>query len=185
MKPHVVLRVENFTPSIHYIPQEGVSRKMTKNDENLLELIKSLAQELDLETQNESDEDIYEDLLRIARESDEFYLPEHQDLNPEETEFELDNLFTSMLEKAQELDQEYGDVKMDDEIRKELDQNQSADVFASILESVYLRLIAKTLIAASELGIGEIHLADKHKNPRLADQMKKELDKMGVELVID
>jgi len=185
MTPYIALKIENFVPQLHIHTAEDKSRKITQLDENILDSMKTLAKELNINLESKNDEDIYEELLRIARESDEFYLPEYADLNPEETEFELKDLFSEMLKQAKTMEQEYKDVEMTPEARAAIDENQSNDIFSSITESMYLRLIAKTLIAASELGVGEIHLNDQHKNPRLAEQMKKELDRMGVELVIE
>ncbi len=187
MSPYVALKIEDFVPSIYYFPDDGMSRKMTHQEENILDRMIQATQNLNLDTsESEQNRDnLYEELLSKARKSDEFYLDEFNDINTDSIEFNIQNLFDDLMKYASELEQEYRDVDMSEEIRRELDQNQSGDIFASMLESLYLRLIAKTLLAASDLGIGEIHLQDSHKNARLAEKMSNELQKMGLELIID
>lgn len=187
MKQFIQLRIQNFIPNIYLVNNNGAEKKITLKDENLLENINLAANKLhiDLENSLESPEKLYSELLSTARESDETYMIEDTQMNQESIEFNIRSLIDELLGRAERMEQEYKDIDMNEETRAEINQNQSRDILASILEEIYLRLTAKTLIAASELGITEIHLQDDHKNGRLAEKMNKELGKMGAELIVD
>ena len=187
MYPLVALKIKDHVPSVVYYPQEGVERKMTLTDENVRDIILDIAGKLDLykDSENTDRNEAFQDLLSLARESHEDYSTDLPDVNPEDIEFDLKNKLNKSLDKILgEKEELYPDVEMSNEVRNELVKNQNSDILASILDILYYTLIAKTLVAASDLGIGTIQLDDEHKNARLLEKMSKELEKIGVDFVI-
>lgn len=185
MKQYIQLRITNFVPNIFLVTEGGPEKQMTLKSESILENLTDAAKKLGLKFNNNEPQGLYEEILTTALESDDLYMSDVIPVNEESIEFEIGKLFDYFLARAEEMEKEYSDVKMTAEARKEIDQNQSKDILASMLDALYLRLAAKTLVAASEVGIPEIHLKDDHKNGRLTERINKELDKMGVELIVD
>ncbi len=186
MNPYVELKIKNNIPTIVYYPAEGESRQMTLESENMLDSIMHAAKDLELvNTQAEHSQENFEDLLNIAREADETLATDLPNIDTETIEFRLLETLKPYLESLKALNpDEYSDLKIEESIRAELNKNRNSDIFASFMEGLYSILIAKTLLAAGELGIGNIQLNDEFRNPRLMEKMSKELDKMGLELVI-
>ena len=187
MYPHVSLTIKNHVPSIVYHPKEGVEKKMNIKDENIYDIAFDVANKLDLiGDANLSKDEQFDELLTKARESDEKYVTDLTDINPDVIEFELNDSMSRAVEKAiKTKSNEYEGVEMPDEIRKELDLNQNKDIFASLMDAMYTVLIAKTVLAAAELGIGKIALNDSSKNARLHEKMLQELHKLGIEYITD
>lgn len=188
MYPYIALKIKNNVPSIMYYPEEGLNRKMTLNDENLRDIVLGLAHKLELVDKskvNDSDA-TFQELLNLARESDEEYITDMPEIDLEnEIEFELESQLNALLNSVLENKTEaYPGTEITPEVKKELERNQNADIFASVLDILYYILIAKTLFAASDLGISSIQLEDEHKNARLLEKMSKELEKMGIDLVL-
>ena len=181
MFPNITLAIKNHIPQIIYYPEEGISRKMTLVDENLSDIILDISKKLEFS----DDYKTLEDVLRLARESDETFIADLPDMDVEDPEFRLNETLKKHLDKVlTDLEDDYANVEMDEELKKEVNQNKKADILASILEGLYAILIAKTLIAAAELGIGTVRLDDEHKNPRLVEKMSKELEKLGIGLLL-
>lgn len=187
MYPHVSLTIKNNIPSIVYHPKEGVEKKINTTDENIYEIALDVAQKLGLVKNTKlSADDQFQSLLSVARESDETYVTDLTDIDPEVIEFDLNGSMSKAVDKAiKNKRDEYKDVEMSDEIRGELELNQNKDIFASLMDAMYMVLIAKTVLVAAELGIGKIALNDSSKNARLHEKMLQELHKLGIEYITD
>ncbi len=188
MYPNLTLKIRNHTPQIVLETDENTSRDITNTDESIYEVVVNLAKKLNLIDREliENDSEILPELLDLARQSDEMYIQDFPEIETENVEFDLSKTMNSVLNAIiEEREEEYVDVDVADDIRKELNKNQSADIFASLLEIMYAILIAKTLVAATEVGIGVVRLDDEHKNSRLQEKMAKELEKLGVEFIVE
>lgn len=186
MYPYVELKIKNGIPTLVYYSSEEVQRPMTLTNDSIFDAALFGGKELGLiEKSAEHNQENLETLLKLARESDETYYPELPDMELENIEFDLLKTLKPYLKKMVEVTpDDYSDLSMTDEVKAELEKFQKADLFASYMEAMYTILIAKTLLAANDLGIGNITLNDDYKNPRLMEKMSKELDKLGIELVI-
>lgn len=186
MYPVVELKIKDGIPSVVLYPQEGVERAMTLKSESIIDTALYAAKELDLiDKSAENTQANFEDLLQLARESDETVYIELPDMDVESLEFGLMDTLKPHLEKMTETQtDEYSDLDMPAEIKEELNKFKGGDQFASFMEALYSILIAKTLLAANDLGLGNIALNDDSKNPRLMEKMAKELDGLGIELII-
>jgi len=186
MYPFVELKIKDGVPYVVYYPMEGEERQMTQSSESLIDVAMHGAKSLNLKDQNaEHNQENLEELLQLARESDETYYTELPDMDVENSEFGLLNTLKPYLEKMSGAEQdEYTDLNMTDEVKEELTRFRRADQFASYMEALYAILIAKTLLAANDLGIGKISLNDDLRNPRLMEKMSKELEKLGIDLHI-
>jgi hypothetical protein len=184
MTPYISLKIQNYTPSLYYHPTENESRKMTQTDENLGLIIWNIARELKLLNSESYSNAEVDELISLARESDETFLEIFPEMEFDTSEFGLQNVADNAVKKSLESKEDpYSEVEMHQSVRKELNSFQNADIFASILETLYAALIAKTLLTASELGLGTVKLEDEHKNPRLMEKMGRELDSAGVEFM--
>ncbi len=186
MYPFVELKIKDGIPQVVYYAAEGQERPMNSSLESLTDAVMHGAKHLKLVDQEvEHNYSNLEELLKLARESDENYYTEIPDMDVENVDFGLLETLKPYLEKMSEVEQdEYSDLDMTDEVKEELDRFKRADQFASYMEAMYSILIAKTLLAANDLGIGDIRLNDDLKNPRLVEKMSKELDKLGLELLV-
>jgi len=186
MYPFVELKIKNGTPTLVYYASEIVERPMTLTKDSVFDAAMYGGKELGLiEKDAEHNQENLEKLLKLARESDETYYPELPEMELENIEFDLLKTLTPYLKKLKEFDpDDYSDLQMTEEVKAELDAFKNADSFASYMEALYTILIAKTLLAANDLGVGNITLNDDFKNPRLMEKMPKELEKLGIDLVI-
>lgn len=181
--PHISLKIEDFVPSINFVSDQNTSNKITTNDENLLSIVSVLAKDLNLvEEVSSTSEDLYNQILGLARESVSEGLNEIPGLDPDTTEFEIQKTVDG-VQKEIEKDELEGAI-YEKAVRDELERNEHIDTLSTALESIYSVMILKTLLAASELGIGTIVLDDKTKNSRLMEKMALELERMDLELLI-
>lgn len=185
MYPFVELKIKNGIPTLVYYASEGVQRPMTLTNDSVFDAAMHGGKELGIiEKDAEHNQENFEKLLKLARESDETYYPELPNMELENIEFDLLKTLKPYLENLKDFDPDnYSDLEMTDEVKAELDAFKKADSFASYMEALYTILIAKTLLAANDLGIGNITLNDDFKNPRLMEKMSKELEKLGIDLV--
>lgn len=184
MYPKISLKIENHIPTIIYYPDADTAKKMTEETEDLYTVVMEIAKQIGLiEDYNKQTKDLvlYDELLSLARESNEVYLSDYPDINVEEPEFNLTPILKKIVDDALKEANSEMDLNTSDEVKTQLKKNLQADIFASALEVLYMILIGKTLVAASELGVGSIALEDYHKNPRLVEKMGRELDNLGVE----
>ncbi len=186
MYPKLVLRIENHIPQIIFHPENGMSRNMIGVEENLLELITELGEKLNLNQEFKSkDEKLLQELLQLATEGDERFIADYPKLQQDSLSFELSNAINNHLEKSQSDFSDFSEYgELEEAVLEELKRNQNIDIFASLLEAIYLILIAKTLLICSELGIGQIELDDRNGYLRLQERMASELTKSGVEFKI-
>ena len=188
MNPLIALSIKNHKPELIYYPKEGEKKKLTLKDENIYEIVIQIAREIGLINKEAIaiDVTILSDLLDIAREADELFITDLPEIETESLEFDLEIILNNFLHNILKNDvDEYKDIEMPDLVRVELELNKKKDIFASILDVMYSILIAKSLLAAAELGLGIIKLEDEGKNPRLAEKMSKELTKLEVEMIIE
>lgn len=187
MQPFISLQIRNHIPHIVFYPDEGMSRNLTVDEESIVNVVSSIAKRLELiaEEEDASDETLTR-LFNLARSSDESYLNTTPNFETDDSEFKLMEIMTELVEQSLKTREElYPETDMNDEVRTEINSNMNADIFASLMDALYTVLIAKTLLAASELGIGKIKLDDEHNNVRLLEKMSKELAKLGLELETD
>lgn len=186
MYPNLTLRIKNHIPSLIYMPSEGVEKVLTQGEENVVEVMTEIAEKLNLQHPNSEDlSQRHQDFLTIARNADDVYYTTFPDMDVESQEFKLKETIHQNLDKI--IDDNPQDYEVDGltpELMKELEQNYAVDLFSSALESMYTTLISKSLLAASELGLGTINLDDESENLRLAELMAREMEKMGVEFKV-
>lgn len=182
--PAIALVIKNSVPSIVYYPEEGMMRKMTLKEENISDIVLSLVKRLSLENIT-----TLEDALVLARESDETSMDfsDFLDLESSELEFEISKTLSGIVDSVvNNTGKEYEDIDLTPEVKNELVRNKNADTFASVLDTLYNILITKTLIAASEIGMTSgIHLVDETHNSRLREKMSRELENLGVDLIVE
>ncbi len=187
MYPNITLQIKNHKPLIVFKPNESESKVITEKIEDIADIMINLAKKLDLENEIASQindrEIIIENLLQLARESDETKVSAYTDLDATSTEFELKKAVDSFFKNAENEKEDFDAiVEASVQVKKELQRNQNSDIFAAGLDAIYNILIAKTLIAAEQLGIGTIKLDDEHENIRLYEKMVQELSKIGISL---
>ena len=188
MEPVVSLKIKNHIPEIIYYPDESNPKKLTQVEESIYGVVVPIARRLGLIDREveERDETILVELLDLARESDEMYITDLPEIETESLEFDLEKIMTSVLEEVLKNDTfEYEEIDMSEDVRKELILFKNKDIFSSLLDIMYTILIAKTVLAAAELGIGKIKLEDEGRNPRLMEKMAKELERLEVEMIVD
>jgi len=188
MYPNVSLKIKNHIPKIIYYPEEGLEKTLTFQNESIYEVVVPIAKKLNLINREliENDPEILAELFDLARQSDELYVTDLPEIEFESLEFDLNKVLNNLLNDIQEEQlSEYEGIDVSQELKDELNKNINADIFASLLEVMYMTLIAKTLVAASDLGIGTIKLDDKGKNARLMEKMAVELEKLEVDMIVD
>lgn len=186
MYPQVELKIINGIPHIVYKTNEEEQKVMTQGKHSIYDVALSGAKKLNLiSSEAEPNRENFEKMTQLARESDEIFYTELPEINTETSDFSLqetlENYLSKMLEEPVD---EYSDLAMTDDVKEELERFRNSDYFASYLEALYSVLIAKTVLSAHDLGIGNISLSDDLKNPRLVEKMSKELEKLGLELVV-
>lgn len=185
MYPYILLRIEEYIPKIFLVSLENDTKEVESSEEiDLLDIVLSIGEKLNLikpPLNSLSETEKYDYLISLARGSDEAYVQLEMDVWEEFSIVEyIDNFLNN--NKIQPV---YLDVELNDDIKNEIDQNQNSDLLASILEHIYTIIIARTILVASEMGIGVIHLSDNSKNARLQEKMALELQKIDIELIID
>lgn len=182
MQQKIILKIENFVPSVVYSNQKGVEKKLTENETNIAKLMINIAHDLKLINNIDTE---FAELLRIASEGDEHLKEDMPVLNTKVTDLEIEKHIKETL-KALIKDRvdytTYNDVS--NEVLKELTRNQNTDILATLFELIYNILIARTLYFATDLGIGNIALKENNNLPRLKERMASELTKMDIMLEI-
>ncbi len=185
MYPNITLQIKNHVPSLVLQKSKDESSKITLEDENLLNIFAKLAKDLNLiEQERESEAALMEELLSLARESDETFILDYPEIEDEGVEFKLSNAIQKFLDKNT-ISDVYQDLELNPEIQAELNKNKNADTFASALDYLYVTMVAKALLAGSEMGIGIVRLDDDSKNTRLQEKMAMELERMGVDFIVE
>lgn len=185
MSPFITLKIEDHVPHLFYTPADGKMRKLTEKDENIAKLILNIGEHFNLRETNMDDDVQMNRLLLLSNEADSTYLETTPDIDAESLEFELDVLLDKLISDAKDIEKEYTDVEIDPELRSEIDRNQNIDIMAGLLETLYKIIIAKTLLAAYELEIAEVHFQSNENYPRFTERLGDELQKVGLELIID
>jgi hydrogenase maturation factor HypF (carbamoyltransferase family) len=191
MYPHISLNIVNFKPTITFHPEEGMSRQLTLDEVNIADIIIELAKRLDLldEILKKINDKmlLIENLLDIARNAADINKVEkYPDINVENNEFEIEKTLFPLLDEVIENRNDFSNIaNLSPELENELIRDENADIFASLLEAMYSILIANTILAASQIGIGKIKLNDTHHNIRLLERMAQELKKLDIELLLD
>lgn len=181
MQPSIILQIKNNIPQVVFMANKDNKKEITQSNENLEDLIMSLALELGLNDHNKN----LNDLLELARESDDLFLNPFTEVGSSSNDFQLKKAIDSQLQSSKNMLSDFSDYQnLNSKVKAELEKNQNADIFASILETIYNILIAKTILHASELGIKEFYLDDDTNNTRLREKMAKELEELGAELFI-
>jgi hypothetical protein len=186
MYPYVELNIKDGVPSIIYYPDQNSSRAMTIENESVIEAAIFAGKELGLiDSKAEHTQQNFEELLTIARNSDETFYTEIPNMDVESIEMKLLKTLKPYLQEIKNYNPDnYSGIQMDKNVKEEIERIRMSDSFASYMEGLYTILIAKTLLAANDLGIGNIALNDNNRNPRLMEKMAAELDKLGIELII-
>ena len=185
MYPHLTLKIEDQIPQILFFSEENVSRRLTQQNENILDEIVWLAEELELAIEGSTKEERINSILLIASEGDPEIIESLPSIDTTSLEFNLRKTLDENLKEIQNLDSDYSDLEMSDEVRAELDKNRKMDVLASLIDQLYNILIAKTLLAAYELELTDIHLSSDYNYARLTEKMGNEIQKLGLKFTID
>ncbi len=180
MYPKLILRIQNNTPHLYLVKDENTETKMTLVDENLSALFPTIAKKLGIK-----DATSFDELLELANNSDETYFDASPEVNTDSLEFELTEVADKLIEEVSEMEDEYSNVELKDDLRNELNNNQKNDNFASILDILYKVIITKTLIAAHDLEIDKVYLQSPENLARFREKMAKELDNLGVEMFVE
>ncbi|BCX13933.1 MAG: hypothetical protein KatS3mg085_465 [Candidatus Dojkabacteria bacterium] len=189
--PYIALNIINFKPTITFHPAEDMSRQLTIEEVDLYEIIVDVAKRLDLiddVLKKIKDKMILMDnLLEIAKSAaDISKVEKYPDISQDNNEFEIKPTIEKLLQNA--LANKSGITKMAElspELESEIIRDENIDIFASILESLYSILIANTILAASQIGVGKIKLNDEHKMERLLERMAQELQKLDIDFLLD
>jgi len=186
MSPFITLEINNHVPHLFYTNSDGTKKQLTTIDEDLSKLILMVAENFNL-VETDMDDDVQVGrLILLANEADPDYITHIPEIDSESLEFELEKLLTEVIAESREIEKEYSDVdEMDEELRNEIDRNQSIDIMASILETAYKIIIAKVLLAAYELEIAEVHLKTTENYPRFVEKLGEELQKLDIDLMIE
>jgi len=185
MYPNITLEIRSHIPHLFFHSNKDTSRQMTVKEENLKEIVTQIAKELRLIEQDKTqDAEIFNELLALARESDESFVIDYPEIPLADIEFDLMNAYKRFL-KDNPIVNEYSDIEITQEVQDELNRNRSSDIFASGLDYLYVTMVAKALLAGSDLGIGIVRLNDDSKNTRLQERMAMELERMGVEFIVE
>lgn len=182
MNPFITLRIANQVPSIVFHNSDGVQKNLTQKEESIEAAIMSLVRNLDIpefDTQNLTQ------VLEIASEGNYDLIDTNPDINTNSLEFNIEGIIGGSLIEAEDAIEDYSDVEMNEEIRAEIERNNKIDILASLIDQIYNILIAKTLLAAYELEITEIHLKSDFNYARLAEKMGHEIQKLNLEFTID
>lgn len=185
MYPHLTLKIENQNPQIIFHPDSEVSRKLTQNNEDIVGEIIKIATKLDLTTEGLSKEAQVDQILQLASVGDNELIEALPTIDTVSLEFNLNETLNSILEDLQGIEQDYSNIEMSEEVRAELERNRRIDILASLIDQLYDILIAKTLLAAYELEITDIHLSSDYNYARLTERMGNEIQKLGLEFTID
>ncbi len=171
--PNVALKFDEYLPSIELNSAPGEFRTILVADKSLDTVLTEAAQAMG------ADWTIDEIMTRI-KEADEFYIefPEKV-LDSEALDF---NFIEEVLQQGKENYAEPEGVSA--ELAAEINNFWYADMLASILEHAYTLLIARTVLLASELGIGDIQLIDSRHDAHLREKMSRDLSTIDLELIV-
>ncbi|MEP7103404.1 MAG: hypothetical protein ABI721_01695 [Candidatus Dojkabacteria bacterium] len=187
MEQHLKLKIDNHIPHLFFTPKDGEEKKLTQKKEDISKVILNIGENFNL-IEKDLDEDVQVNkLVQLANEADPDYLESMpSDIDTESLEFELEDIIQKMILEAKGIEKEYSDVDdMTQELRDEIDRNQSMDIMAGLLDTVYKVIVAKTLLAAYELEIDKVHFVSSNNYPRLTEKLGEELDRLGIELYLD
>ncbi|MEO6729165.1 MAG: hypothetical protein ABIM99_04555 [Candidatus Dojkabacteria bacterium] len=186
MAPYITLKIENHVPHLFYTNSDGTTKQLTTKDENISKLVMHMGESFNLTEKNMDDDVQVNRLILLSHEADPDYVTGAPEIDSESLEFELEELILELIAESRNIEKEYSDLdEMTQELRDEIDRNQNIDIMASILDTVYKIIIAKTLLAAYELEIGEVHLKTTENYPRFVEKLGEELLKLDIELIID
>lgn len=186
MIPHITLKIENHVPHLFYTSVDGTVRQLTEKDEDISRILMKIGENFNLNEGEMDDEVKVRRMLLLSNEADSEYLDNTPEIDSESLEFELEELLAKLIEDSKNIEKEYSDVEnMDPELRAELDRNQNIDIMASLLDTIYKIMIAKTLLAAYELEINQVHFKSEENYPRLMEKFGQELQKLGLDLIIE
>jgi hypothetical protein len=173
--PNVRLTILNEVPFVEMHPSDSDSYRLASADLGFDTLFLKASELMEI-SHNELDE-----LQSEIRTGDEFYL-EFPEIPLDNDEMKLSELLNVVKEELKS-GKPYGDVPMNT-LNQELTHNWHLDILASLQEAAYNLIIVRTVLIASDLGIGTISLDDSRKEPKLLEKMSKDLSQIGVELVV-
>lgn len=171
--PQVRLTIKDQIPRIELLKSEADVSTMLEMQVGIDSLLMKVAKRLGVAKADSAH------IFELIREGDEQYLEFDSEA------YDDDNLeFAALIKKIDSQPEFDAGVEVNAAVNKALLENWQADVLASVLEHIYATLIAKTVYAASEMGIGNIVLADDRHEVRLQEKMAKELALAEIELVV-
>ena len=179
MYPHIKLKITNHKPQIFFLPDEGMTRQLTLQEESIEKEIVKIAKLLGIKDKS------IDVIFSLISEADNTLLKDFPEIDLESIEFNLGENLEKLYEYALEINDEYKEIEMSDEVRKELDQNKKLDILASLVDQIYNILVAKTLLSAYELEITDIHIETDYNYARLIEKMGVEVQKLDLEFNID
>lgn len=189
--PRITLTIKNHIPSLIYAKGEDDAVNLIEDQEDLSKIITSVAKQLNLleEIEKGTSSEQYLALINLAyTQGDEHFIDQIPEAGTKKASFQLEKLIKDKLPKLLENRSEFEniyDTPLSIDVKAEIERNENIDILASVLEMIYLLMIGKTLLEASELAIGNIHLNDSDGNVRLRERMASELTKADIKLTID
>lgn len=185
MAPYLKLKIEKHIPHIYFYSNDGSEKRLTNVDENILNEILEISKLLGFQVENLSDEEQLNNILEIVSESDSNIELKAPNINSNSVEFNLNKTLKTSIDEVLSLENEYEGIEMGDDVRAELERNRNVDILASLTDMLYDIIIAKTLLAAYDLEINDIHLENAHNYARFNERMGMELQKLGLEFTIE
>src|SRR6185369_2180892 len=129
MSPFITLQIENHIPHLFYTNSDGTTRQLTTIDEDLARLILSVGENFNLREENMDDDVQVSRLILLSNEADPDYVTHIPEIDSESLEFELEKLLTEVITESRKIEKEYSELdEMDEELRNEIDRNQSIDI---------------------------------------------------------
>jgi hypothetical protein len=182
MNPFITLKIENQIPTIVFHNRDGIEKDLTLKKENIEQEILAIAKNLEIpDISNPS----LSEVLDLASEGHHDLINTSPDIITNSLEFDLEGIIGGSLVEAEDSIEDYSEVELTDQLREEIDRNNKIDILASIIDQIYNILIAKTLLAAYELEINEIHFRSDYNYARLIEKMGNEIQKLNLEFIID
>lgn len=185
MYPNLTLKIENHIPHIFFHLNENTVKEITSKNENLRDEILNLAKLLGFLAEELESEEQLNKILELVSESDSTIELSVPDINTNDMEFNLKETLKKSLDEVLSLKDEYENIEMSEKVRVELNKNKKLDILGSLMDLMYDIIIAKTLLAAYDLEINEIHLENKHNYARFNERMGNELQKLGLEFTLN
>lgn len=184
MSPVITLKIESHIPRIEFNPDNEMVKKITLNDENISSLILKYGKKLGLLNESLSEPEQLADLLSQASEAIGDIELDMAGFSNRDVEFNLEDSLEKSFNEVVNIEHDYANLDMNNEVQKELRHNLDLEIFAALLDRIYDILIAKVILAAYELEITKVVLDSDFNYPRLTEKLGREMQKVDFEFEI-